>query len=75
MADEDSRRDAPIDLQSASSIRMWCRRFGVTPVQLKAAVATVGSAPDLVWRYLEEHRQPTQRDELEAAERDLGLRE
>ena len=62
-----------VDLHSTDAIEAWSRRLAVTPVQLKAAVGSVGNDADAVQRYLQEQRDVARDDPIAAAERDLGL--
>lgn len=41
-----------VNLRDPHCVNSWCRRFGVTRPQLFAAVACVGSNPDVVRGYL-----------------------
>lgn len=50
---QDRRR---INLHQAHELRDWSARFGVTPEQLKAAVAAVGDQADRVEQYLSSQR-------------------
>jgi hypothetical protein len=41
-----------IDIEDDDEIRNWCRAFSVTPTELKAAVAAVGTVAVDVERYI-----------------------
>lgn len=43
---------ARVDLRNPHGVNAWCRHFGVSRPQLFAAVACVGSNPDVVRGYL-----------------------
>jgi hypothetical protein len=41
-----------IDIDDPYEVRNWCEIFGVTEVQLKAAVKAVGTSSETVRKYL-----------------------
>lgn len=41
-----------VDLRDPHCVDSWCRRFGISRPQLFAAIASVGSNPDVVRGYL-----------------------
>jgi hypothetical protein len=52
MSDDKSRRGAPdnrrIDIHDPNEVRHWSQSLGVTPEQLKEAVARVGTSAEKV---------------------------
>jgi transposase-like protein len=60
MSDDKTQRGgqdrARISLSDDYEVRDWARKFGVTPEQLKAAVAAVGNQASAVEAYLKAGR-------------------
>jgi hypothetical protein len=56
MADDKSKSGSPdnkrIDINDRNEVRDWCKSFGCTEAQLKAAVAAVGTSAAAVRKHL-----------------------
>jgi hypothetical protein len=45
---------ARIDIDDSSEVRYWCRKFGCTQSDLRAAVKVLGPSPTEVQKYLKQ---------------------
>lgn len=70
---KDEAADGVVRMDSPADLQRWSERFGVTPVQLKAAVGAVGPQAGAVQRYLQAEERPGSQEGVAAAERNLQV--